>query len=305
MPVRFICPACNQLLGVSSRKIGAEVSCPKCRTALIVPGEAPTAEAGPFERPEVEKAIDSLAGAGLEGGGAGPTSEAAGGSVGWEGFDPAIAPTAAPRVEPRASFREASRERVTVPRWAIYVQAGVLPAVAIVFFLAGYWIGSGSSGEGARGTSGPAVVDVVVDYRSPEGQTRPEGDAIVVLWPDAGPNPERMAGAALRTADPASPEMKSLVEALGRRGSAAGRTDAQGKIGGLRLPEAGTFRLLVISTRVQREADEEPRPEDLQGIGGLFRDPLELIGRQKYRLSVHEINGDTTLPIQIGDLRSK
>ena len=35
--LRFICPTCQQLLGISSRKIRAQVKCPKCRTSLIVP----------------------------------------------------------------------------------------------------------------------------------------------------------------------------------------------------------------------------------------------------------------------------
>jgi hypothetical protein len=36
-PVKFRCYKCNQLLGVSRSRIGAEVSCPKCATALVVP----------------------------------------------------------------------------------------------------------------------------------------------------------------------------------------------------------------------------------------------------------------------------
>src|SRR4051794_32042732 len=37
MTVRFLCPACNQLLGIAARKIGAQVNCPKCQATIIVP----------------------------------------------------------------------------------------------------------------------------------------------------------------------------------------------------------------------------------------------------------------------------
>ncbi len=42
MPVRFLCPHCNQLLAVASRKAGAQVNCPKCQAAIIVPDGQPS-----------------------------------------------------------------------------------------------------------------------------------------------------------------------------------------------------------------------------------------------------------------------
>jgi phage FluMu protein Com len=37
MPVQFICPKCQKLLSVGSRKIGCQVQCPKCATGVMVP----------------------------------------------------------------------------------------------------------------------------------------------------------------------------------------------------------------------------------------------------------------------------
>ncbi len=37
MPVRFHCPICQQLLGVASRKVGSQVTCPKCLFEIVVP----------------------------------------------------------------------------------------------------------------------------------------------------------------------------------------------------------------------------------------------------------------------------
>jgi len=37
MPIRFRCAYCNQLMGISSRKAGSVVRCPKCAGEIIVP----------------------------------------------------------------------------------------------------------------------------------------------------------------------------------------------------------------------------------------------------------------------------
>lgn len=41
MPIRFRCEACGQLMGISSRRAGAEVSCPKCGKNARVPQPDP------------------------------------------------------------------------------------------------------------------------------------------------------------------------------------------------------------------------------------------------------------------------
>ena len=55
MPIRFRCAYCNQLMGISTRKAGKVVRCPKCAGEIIVPVpegmEAPEPEpatAGPI-----------------------------------------------------------------------------------------------------------------------------------------------------------------------------------------------------------------------------------------------------------------
>src|SRR5947209_5088937 len=37
MPIRFRCPHCNQLLGISRRKAGTPVECPTCHRQVTVP----------------------------------------------------------------------------------------------------------------------------------------------------------------------------------------------------------------------------------------------------------------------------
>ena len=68
MPIRFRCAYCNQLMGISTRKAGTVVRCPKCAGEIIVPvpeGAAPPAEAteqagGPeaFDDPKFEQILN-------------------------------------------------------------------------------------------------------------------------------------------------------------------------------------------------------------------------------------------------------
>jgi phage FluMu protein Com len=50
MPIRFRCAYCNQLMGISTRKAGKVVRCPKCAGEIIVPATEGT------EAPEPEPA---------------------------------------------------------------------------------------------------------------------------------------------------------------------------------------------------------------------------------------------------------
>lgn len=53
MPIRFRCPACQQVLSVSSRKAGQKVRCPACQAALKIPTpKAAPAEPSSAEAPE-------------------------------------------------------------------------------------------------------------------------------------------------------------------------------------------------------------------------------------------------------------
>jgi DNA-directed RNA polymerase subunit RPC12/RpoP len=50
MPIRFRCAYCNQLMGISKRKAGHVVRCPKCAGEIIVP--VPEGMQAPADQPE-------------------------------------------------------------------------------------------------------------------------------------------------------------------------------------------------------------------------------------------------------------
>src|SRR4051812_47852861 len=86
MPIRFRCAYCNQLMGISRRKSGSIVRCPKCSGQVVVPNpdeDAPEDEADArmgdagkaLEDPELEKLL--TAPAPLEAPAAGPSAKSA------------------------------------------------------------------------------------------------------------------------------------------------------------------------------------------------------------------------------------
>lgn len=69
MPIRFRCAYCNQLMGISHRKAGTVVKCPKCAGDIIVPvpeGTAPSPGPDAFDDanfdPRAEDPVDGSAG---------------------------------------------------------------------------------------------------------------------------------------------------------------------------------------------------------------------------------------------------
>jgi hypothetical protein len=134
MPVRFLCPACHQLLSIATRKIGNEVDCPKCRSTIIVPDpHDPSANepSNPFEQASLEQALSTISG------GEKPPLKTA---------PPTDSSSATPLFQERAKNSPNSAgddSLVVISRRMIYLQAALLAIVAIVAFICGYLIGNG------------------------------------------------------------------------------------------------------------------------------------------------------------------
>ncbi len=136
MPLRFLCPACHQLLSIATRKAGSEVDCPKCRSTIIVPAmhSAGTDVSNPFDEAALEETLSVI-----------ESSRAA----------PAKPPaTAAPSSNSAASggllHGEKSKpqrempdgDSIVISRRVLYLQAGLLALVAVIAFICGYFIGA-------------------------------------------------------------------------------------------------------------------------------------------------------------------
>lgn len=122
MPIEFRCTGCRAKLHVPTRWGGTTVPCPKCQTRVVVPGMQRGAVAAKttFETREVEQSIAAL-------------EAAPGGSFADPGFRLPDA-VAADGAEDAAI---AVPVGVTLPRWAVYALAILVPAVGIVAFVLG------------------------------------------------------------------------------------------------------------------------------------------------------------------------
>jgi hypothetical protein len=130
MPVRFLCPACHQLLSIALRKVGSEVDCPKCRSIIIVPDphdEQAAEPSNPFEHGGLEQVLSAIS--------AHETPAPPNNSL-----QPTRLlhqpPTKSPKTSGDDSF-------LVISRRVLYLQAALLALVAIVAFVCGYLIGGG------------------------------------------------------------------------------------------------------------------------------------------------------------------
>jgi hypothetical protein len=134
MPVRFLCPACHQLLSIASRKVGSEVDCPKCRSTIVVPDpldEQTPEPSNPFEHAGLEQVLSAISARET------PASKTA---------PPTDSLRAAPLLhQPTTNLPTTSGDDsfVVISRRVLYLQAALLAVVAIVAFFCGYLIGSG------------------------------------------------------------------------------------------------------------------------------------------------------------------
>lgn len=167
MPIRFRCAYCNQLMGISHRKAGTVVRCPKCAGQVVVPEDAPAPEPGAPPGPEAPNLLEDpelellLAGAANDvGGKAKPKRKSSKlyPEVDVEPLDPPAReiplpmpapppPTPAPSVPSSTSSSpavQASLQGLLIPHNVIMVGGVVVVVLLGAAFLFGFYIGRGS-----------------------------------------------------------------------------------------------------------------------------------------------------------------
>ncbi len=284
MPIRFACPECAQLLGVSARKAGAQVKCPKCSASVTVPAarEPETSEAmRPFEQPDVEHAISSLI-----------------------VFDRSGDRSASNRNRNDDAKRRDTKDLATllVSRRVVYFQAGLLGAVALLFFLAGWWIGASvnAPADSLPATEGPATLEAHLQYHSSAGDIRPEAGAVVLVLPVARRPSTKLPGTEMVPESPAPNAASPAIIQLGAFGGAYGRADASGKVAPLVLAHSGPHHVLLLSKHTRRSG--EPQPQDLATLGSYLEGAADLLGDRQYRLTTEELSGKVEIEYKFGNM---
>ena len=149
MPIRFRCAYCNQLMGISKRKVGNVVRCPKCGGQVVVPNpeegqaadegpEDPNAPAHALEDPELERLL-----AGVD-----PKPNSPRGAP-RHFKSPELAFDVEPVDMPAAPGQPTTalpRGMIAMPRWILYSLAFLVLLLAGLAFLVGYLLGKQAGG---------------------------------------------------------------------------------------------------------------------------------------------------------------
>jgi len=269
MPIKFHCEQCGQKIRVSSKQAGNRSKCPKCKARLVVPSES--SEAGEVEPP----ASDDVA--------AGPENPYAefvvyDDEVEWVYEDDG------PRAEPGIAAAT-DIHRVAVPRNVLYMQGALLAIVAIIAFILGVMVGSGSQPtEVAVRPPKPCVVSGKVMYRSGGGRQRPDDGSVLLVVPTddhpAATSKARIEG--LRPGDPMPRDDSDNLRIIESIGGSYVRADADGQFE-IRLPDVGKYFVLVVSKNAYRGPGEELNKIDIAELGRYVQPPTELLGNSKYK----------------------
>jgi DNA-directed RNA polymerase subunit RPC12/RpoP len=133
MPIRFRCAYCNQLMGISRRKAGTVVRCPKCAGEIIVP--APDGAAGP------EDAAEQAGGQAFDVEKLDFGVEPVNGSVGATAVTPGAPAPPESLAPPTSVPPPPQRVGVFVPLGMLIISIGVVVLLLILMFIIGLIIG--------------------------------------------------------------------------------------------------------------------------------------------------------------------
>jgi phage FluMu protein Com len=283
MPIKFACQHCDQVLSVSSSKVGKRAKCPKCQQSITIP----TAEAAAEARARRKKAAP----AGAEGSAEGdPFSQFVvydDSEIVYETDEPEAHASDELTVDPN---------KISVPRSVLYAQGILLGVVALVCFVFGVIVGAATSSSGRveNALPTPCVITGRVVYASRGNVNTPDVGAVVIALPQNLTLTEKAAIGGLSPDDPAPDETHPSVLAIQNIGGSFSRTDENGQFK-LRVADAGDYFILVLSKNVQRPAAADLNKTDLAQMGRYFTLTLDLLGNRQYRWIPERIKHDRTL----------
>ena len=297
MPVQFVCQHCQKTLKVGRRKIGEEVTCPKCGGRVLVPGEEAAAMAvalAALEKRPAEADVPEFAVFDFDA----PASGIGRRSATSVAAPPAASAPTAKSTKPAirravaisAPLASAAAPMLLVSRTTLYAQAVLFLIVALGAFGAGYLIGYGRApGPAAESLDAqPVVVEGTRYYTDSAGQRHNDAGAVLMalplgVYPETPWSPE---GLRPRDREPAAGDAELL--ALEEIGACYTRADEQGKYL-LTVPRPGSYRLLVISSAALQPEGTKVAEADLNELRRYFTPANDLIGRGKYQLSTIEL----------------
>lgn len=301
MAIKFRCPHCRQLLGISTTKAGTLVDCPACGRSVLVPNDGGVATATkrgprPGEHPSLLNALQELSALGP------PDVDDSAPLILPDLLEPdltsalrelaAAAPVALQPPQPTAARQSATR------RFSLLPLMLVLPAFAAGLLLGTFWRSSDhpdAAKADPKSTVPPAAaiplpaaserqLKGVVRFVNDSGNSAADTGAIVLLLPTENTTTLRLDARPLReSAD--SKARQAIEAALETLGGSAHQADDAGTWTA-NVPSNVALSMIVIS-RHRSRTDSQPVPaEILESLSRWFESPIHITGRLAVKQSL-------------------
>ena len=322
MPIRFHCNRCQQLLGISSRKAGSEIQCPKCGITQVVPSQEAAAAALAMtqfaktdlvtdnaadlvvydDQPSVIETPRPRSQESAAGRAAAPSAKQAVGTRKTSASAASVPPAA--ETAPPAG-RPVPQGMILFPRRSYYVQGFLFVILAAAAFGAGYLIGRGDATvekqiEQEQAVKERILIEGKLVYEPGAGQIAGDKGAVIVALPDEKYPQKTLPIQGIRPQDPPPAESQRTVRMIRQLGGAYARANVQGDFS-MVVSQQGKYRLLIISSHASRPRGVKLDEFDLAEMEKYFELADHLVNRFKYRWELNEINiGSDEIEVNFG-----
>lgn len=281
MPIRFPCPHCHQKLSISSKKSGAQATCPRCQKELTVPivqrvaaAVSSTSEPAP---PPVAAETDAEDD---------PYAQFAVYDETELVYDTAAPATTAPQTPPLV-------RRISLPRYVLLTQGILLGVVALSAFALGLAMGGSFFGRQTDLAGVPCKVSGTISYAS-AGRTIPDAGAVVIFLPQTKDAGHTISSEGLRPEEPLPAAPLAGAEELRNLGGAYTRADDNGRYQ-VQLAETGTYFVLVLSGHARRGAGQDIQTQDLVKLRRFVENASDLLADSRYQFTTESVRGSRQL----------
>lgn len=190
-----------------------------------------------------------------------------------------------------------------VPRRTIFVQGGLMIAIGLLAFFAGWLAGSGPGGSPGETPTVVApnetvLVQGTVMYRSEDHNVAGDEGAIIIAWPRGTLAEPRIDPRDFHPSRPVPAEGSRAMLALEEIGGKYARASADGTFN-LVVPRRGEYYVLIVSRNTRRPTGEAIADADLDVLGRVFAPVTTGIDPHKYHLALEKL--DTGLEMRSHD----
>jgi len=194
--------------------------------------------------------------------------------------------------------RPVDADRVAVHRSVVYIQGGLLGAIALMCFVFGVVVGRNSYEPPAtEAITGPFTISGSIEFKRHADDIRnPDVQAVVMIFPKDSRPDEKLQLTQSNLRQLAMEDNALKLMPVRQLGGDYDSVDAEGAFK-LNVPGPGRYWVLVISSNAGRPAGDRVSTADAARIGAYFDPEYNVIGDRKYRLSEQAVKKDGTLEI--------